>query len=210
MEEFHFLSEHNEFDDIFAELEAAIPLAVKLQRERGDTTGALNALRDVVNKAIGTDTPPSSRASFSRARVMELAFDKARLVYQRANRPAQAVASGIVSYFMAAKRMAAGAEFGAALAAEYRSPQYEKTFCHDATDRKEAEESALFEDKLAKDELAKAYAAITDAAILAEATRLLKKMKLDVALANNILAAVSQPPNNPWEMFNAVMSAFGQ
>ena len=60
MEEFHFLSEHNPIEDIFVELEAAIPLAVKLQREHGDTAGALNALRDVVNRAIGTSTPPSS------------------------------------------------------------------------------------------------------------------------------------------------------
>ncbi len=210
MEEFHSLGEHNPIEDVFVELEAAIPLAVKLQRERGDTTGALNALRDVVNKAIGTDTPPSSRASCARARVIELAFDKARLVYQRANQPAQSVASGIVSYFMGIKSIAAGADFCAARAAEYRSPTYQKRFCLDVTDRKEVEEEASFEEKMAKDGLAKAYAAMANDAILAEATRLLKKMKLNVALAGNILAAVSQPPNNPWEMFNAVMAALGQ
>ena len=206
MEEFHFLSEHNPIEDIFVELEVAIPLAVKLQREHGDTAGALNALRDVVNRAIGTSTPPSSRASFSRARVMELAFDKARLVYQRANRPAQAVASGMVSYFMAAKRMSAAADHSAGEAAEKRSPQYQKEFF---VEPEEAEREAAMWDADAKEWLAKAFAAITDVAILAEATRLLKKLKLDVALADNILAAVSQPPNNPWKMFNAVMSALG-
>lgn len=206
MEEFHFLSEHNPIEDIFVELEAAIPLAVKLQREHGDTAGALNALRDVVNRAIGTSTPPSSRASCTRARVIELAFDKARLVCQRANQPAQAVASGMVSYFMAAKRMSAGAEFSAALAAEQRSPQYQEYFC---VDSKKAMREAKMLDAEAKEGLAKAYAAITDVAILNEANRLLKKMKMDVDLANNILAAVSQPPDNPWEMFNAVMSAIG-
>ena len=206
MQETHFLGEHNEFDDIFAELEAAIPLAVKLQREHGDTTGALNALRDVINRAIGTDTPPSSRASFSRARVMELAFDKARLVYQRANRPAQAVASGIVSYFMAAKRMAAAADQCAGEAAEKRSPQYQKEFFVEPED---AKRQAAMWDADAKEWLAQAYAAITEESILNEINRLLKKMKMDLALTNNILAAVSQPPNNPWEMFNAVMATLG-
>ena len=138
MEEFHSLSEYDPIEDVFSELDAAIPFAVKLQREHGDTTGALNALRDVVNKAIGTNTPPSSRASCARARVIELAIDKGRLVYQRANRPAQAVASGIVSYFMGIKRIAAGVDFEAACAAEYRSPQYQEWFCHDDSDRKEA------------------------------------------------------------------------
>ena len=209
MEEYHSLYEHNEVDDVFVELEAAIPLAVKLQREHGDTTGALNALRDIINKAIGTYTAPNSRASFLRARVIELAFDKGRLVYQRANRPAQAVASGIVSYFMGIKRIAAGADFDAACAAEHRSTQYQERFCLDDSDRKEAEEDALFEEKTAKESLAKAYAAMTNDAIHAEATRLLKKMKLDVALSGNILAAVSQQPNNPWEMFNVVMAALG-
>ena len=207
MEEFHFLSEYDPIEDVFSELDAAIPFAVKLQREHGDTTGALNALRDVVNKAIGTNTPPSSRASCARARVIELAFDKGRLVYQRANQPAQAVASGIVSYFMGIKRIAAGADFDAACAAEHRSPQYQELFCNDDSDRKEAEEDARFEGKMAKESLAKAYAAMTNDAIHAEATRLLKKMKLDVSLAGNILAAVSCPQNNPWEMFNAVMAA---
>lgn len=50
---------------------------------------------------------------------------------------------------------------------------------------------------------------MTDVFILAEAERLLKQMKLDVALAKNILAAVYEPPHNPWELFNTVMSAFG-
>lgn len=209
MEEFHCHSECNEVEDVFIELEEAIPLAVKRQREHGDTTGALNALRDIVNKAIGTYTAPQSRASFSRARVLELAFDKGRLVYQRANHPAQAVASGIVSYFMGIKRIAAGADFDAACAAEHRSPQYKEWFCHDDSDRKEAEKDALFEEKLAKESLAKAYAAMTSDAIYAEAKRLLKKTKLDVALAGSILAAVSCPQNNPWEMFNAVVAALG-
>ena len=31
----------------------------------------------------------------------------------------------------------------------------------------------------------------------------------DASLAKNILAAVSQPPNNPLELFNLVMSALG-
>ena len=210
MQEIHFLGEHNPVEDVFAELDDVLPLAVKIQRERGDTTGALNALRDVVNRAIATDTPPSSRASFSRARVIELAFDKARLVYKRANRPAQAVAAGVVSYFMGIKCMAAGADFSAALAAEKRSTQYQEWFCHNDSDRKEAEEDARFEEKMAKESLAKAYAAMTNDAILAEATRLLKQMKLDASLGGNILAAVSEPQNSPWEMFNAVMSALRQ
>ena len=62
---------------VLNELEAAIPLAVKLQREHGDTTGALNALRDVVNKAIGMDTRKDSFESFRRALMIEQAFDKA-------------------------------------------------------------------------------------------------------------------------------------
>lgn len=189
---------------VLNELEAAIPLAVKMQREHGDTTGALAALRDIVNRAIGTYTASQSRASFLRARVIELAFDKGRLVYQRAARPAQAVASGIVSYFMAAKRMSAAADQSAGEAAEKRSPRYQKEFF---VEPEEAEREAAMWDADAKEWLVKSFAAITDVAILAEATRLLKQMKLDVSLSNNILAAVSQPQNNPWEMFNAVMSA---
>ena len=210
MKEYHFLGEYNPIEDVFTELDAALPLAVKLQRDRGDTTGALNALRDIANKAIGTDTPPNSRASVSRARIIELAFDKARLVYQRANQPARAVASGIVSYFMGVKSKSASADFDAACAAERRSARYQECFVHDASDKKEEEEQAKFEEQMAKEGLAQAFAAMSNGAILAEAIRLLKKMKMDVALADRILAAVSQPPNNPWEMFNAVMSALGQ
>ena len=204
MEELHFLSEHNEVEDVFIGLEAAIPLAVKLQREHGDTTGALNALRDVVNKAIGTYTAPQSRASFLRARVIEIAFDKGRLVYQRAGKSKHAVASGIVSYFMSAKRMSAAADQCAGEADEKRSPRYQKEFF---VEPEEAEREAAMWDADAKELLVQAYAAMTNDAIHAEATRLLKKMKLDISLAGNILAAVSCPQNNPWEMFNAVMAA---
>ena len=45
-------------------------------------------------------------------------------------------------------------------------------------------------DEDVKSEIAKAHAALTDTAILAEATQLLKKMKMDVTLADKILAAV--------------------
>ena len=204
MRDIKSISEHNKLDDILDELDAAIPLAVKLQRENGNTNGALNALRDIVNKAIGINSPPASRASFSRAHIIEKAFDKARIVYQRANQPASAVASGVVSYFMAVKRLSASAELYAARADEQRSPKYQSYF---HVDPQEAKQAAKMWEEDAKSELAKAHAALTDAAILAEATKLLKKMKMDVTLADKILAAVSQPPNNPWEMFNIVISA---
>ena len=191
---------------VLNELEAAIPLAVKLQREHGDTTGALNALRDVVNKAIGMDTRKDSFESFRRALMIEQAFDKARLVYQRAKLPIKAVASGIVSYFMGIKRLAAIADYEASVAAEERDPQYQVAHEIEPDDARQA---AVMWESEAKEHLAQAFAAMTNAAILAEATRLLKKMKMDVALADNILSAVSQPPNNPWEMFNAVMAALG-
>lgn len=189
---------------VLNELEAAIPLAVKLQREHGDTTGALNALRDVVNKAIGMDTRKDSFESFRRALMIEQAFDKARLVYQRAKLPIKAVASGIVSYFMGIKRLAAIADYKASVAAEERDPQYQVAHEIEPDDARQA---AVMWESEAKEHLVQAYAAMTNDAIHAEATRLLKKMKLDVTLAGNILAAVSCPQNNPWEMFNAVMAA---
>ena len=189
------------------ELDAAIPLAVKLQREHGDTTGALNALRDIINKAIATHTRQSSFESFRRCSIIATAFEKARLVYQRANQPAQAVASGIVAYFMAAKRMSACSDYKAGVAAEERDPRYQAA--HDIG-RREALRSAKMWEAEAKEELANSFAAMTDAAILAEVTRQIKKMKMDVAHVGKILAAVSQPPDNPWEMFNAVMAALGQ
>ena len=209
MDEIHWLGEQTELDDQLAKLEADIPLAVKLQRENGDTNGALNALTPIINQAICRDTPKNSRASCSRAYVLEQAFDKARLIYKRANMPHEAVASGMVSYFMGIKRESAGADFDAAQAAEQRSMSYQEFFCHDEEDRKEAEQRALDYESYAKEGLVQATARLTDAFILAEAERLLKQMKLDVALAKNISAAVSQPPNNPWELFNVVMSAPG-
>lgn len=209
MDEIHWLGEQTELDDQLAKLEAAIPLAVKLLRENGDTNGALNALTPIINQAICMDTPKNSRASCSRAYVLEQAFDKARLIYKRANMPHEAVSSGMVSYFMGIKRESAGADFDAAQAAEQRSMSYQEFFCHDEEDRKEAEQRALDYESYAKEGLVQATARLTDAFILAEAERLLKQMKLDVALAKNISAAVSQPPNNPWELFNVVMSALG-
>lgn len=209
MEEIHWLSEHNESDDALAELEAAIPLAVKMQRENGDTNGALNALTPIINQAIGMDTPEKSRASCMRARVLEQAFDKARLIYKRAQLPRQAVASGMVSYFMGIKSMTAGADFDAAKAAELRSPLYQQYSHRDAESHAEDLELALDYENDAKEGLVQATARLTDVFILAEAERLLKQMKLDAALAKNILAAVSQPPHNPWEMFNTVMATLG-
>ena len=164
MRDIKSISEHNKLDDILDELDAAIPLAVKLQRENGNTNGALNALRDIVNKAIGINSPPASRASFSRAHIIEKAFDKARIVYQRANQPASAVASGVVSYFMAVKRLSASAELYAARADEQRSPKYQSYF---HVDPQEAKQAAKMWEEDAKSELAKAHAALTDAAILA-------------------------------------------
>ena len=192
---------------VLNELEAAIPLAVKLQREHGDTTGALTALRDVVNRAIGMDTRKDSFESFRRALMIEQAFDKGRLVYQRAGKPKHAVASGMVSYFMSIKRMSACADLDAANAAEQRSSRYQEFFCENEEERKQAEERAIDYENDAKEWLIKAAASLSDVYVFSEAERLLKKMKLDVALAQGILAAVSQPPNNPWEMFNAVMEA---
>ena len=192
---------------VLNELEAAISLAVKLQREKGDTTGALNALRDVVNRAIGIDTRKNSFESYRRALMIWQSFDKARLVYQRAKQPSRAVASGMVAYFMRLKQLSAIADYKAAVAAEERDPRHWAEYDIGA---KEANQSAKMWEAEAKEHLAEAFAAMTNGAILAEAIRLLKKMKMDVALADRILAAVSQPPNNPWEMFNAVMSALGQ
>ena len=209
MDEIHWLGEHNDIEDVFTDLEEVLPLAVKMQREGGDTNGALNALTPVINTAIATDTPPNSRASFMRASLLEKAFDKARLIYKRAQRPKQAVACGMVSYFLSIKRISAGADFDAAKAAEQRSSCYQEFFCHNEEDRKDAEQLALDYESYAKEGLVQATARLTDVFILAEAERLLKQMKLDVALAKNILAAVYEPPHNPWELFNTVMSAFG-
>lgn len=50
MDEIHWLGEQTELDDQLAKLEADIPLAVKLQRENGDTNGALNALTPIINQ----------------------------------------------------------------------------------------------------------------------------------------------------------------
>ncbi len=201
----------SEFNDqqlaVLNDLEAAIPLAVKLQREKGDTAGALNALRDVINRAIGISTRKNSFESYRRALMIGQSFDKARLVYQRANQPARAVASGIVSYFMGVKQLSAIADYKAGVAAEMRDPRYQAA-CDIGP--KEANQDAKSWEAEAKENFAKACASMTNGAILAEAIRLLKKMKMDVALADRILSAVSQPPNNPWEMFNAVMAALGQ
>lgn len=209
MGEFHSVFEHNELDAVLADLEAAISLAVKMQRENGDTSGALNSLTPIINKAIAMDTPENSRASVSRAYVLEQAFDKARLIYQHAHRSKQAVASGMVSYFMGIKRMAAAADYGVARAAALRSPEYLNKSYIDEEDRKAIEAEALNEINDSKELFADACAAITDVFILGEASRLLKEMKLNVAFSQNILAVVSQPPDNPWELFNVVMSAFG-
>lgn len=210
MDEIHWLGEGTDLDDELANLEAAIPLAVKLQRENDDTNGALNALTPIINQAIGMDTPKNSRASCSRAYVLEQAFDKARLVYKRANMPHEAVASGMVSYFMGIKRDSAGSDFYAARAAELRSTLYQQYFHRDAESHAEDLELALDYENDAKEGLVQATARLTDVFILAEAERLLKQMKLDVALAPKILAAVYEPPHNPFELFNTVMSAFGQ
>ena len=189
------------------ELDESIPLAVKLQRENGDAAGALNALREVINRTIGICTKKASFESFRRSGIIEKAFDKARLVYQRANQPARAVASGVVAYFMGIKRMSACADYKAGVAAEERDPLYQAK--HDIGPR-EANRSAKMWEAEAKEELAQSLAALSDAAIFDKVRLLLKKMKLDVALAHKIVAAVSQPQDNPWEMFNAVMSAIGQ
>lgn len=209
MDEIHWQGEHNDIEDVFTKLEEVLPFAVKMQRESGDTNGALNALTPVINTAIGTDTPPNSRASFMRASLLEKAFDKARLIYKRAQRPEQAVASGMVSYFMGIKRISSGADFDAAYAAEKRSPLYQQYFHRDAESHAEDLELALDYENDAKEGLVQATARLTDVFILAEAERLLKQMKLDVALAKNILAAVYEPPHNPWELFNVFMSALG-
>lgn len=209
MDEIHWLGEQTELDDQLAKLEADIPLAVKLQRENGDTNGALNALTPIINQAICMDTPKNSRASCSRAYVLEQAFDKARLIYKRANMPHEAVASGMVSYFMGIKRISAGADYDAAYAAQKRSPLYQQYFHRDAESHAEDLELAQDFENDAKEGLVQATARLTDAFILAEAERLLKQMKLDVALAKNILAAVYEPPHNPFELFNTVMTAFG-
>ena len=209
MDEIHWLGEHNDIEDVFTNLEEVLPLAIKMQRESGDTNGALNALTPVINAAIGTDTPPNSRASFMRASLLEKAFDKARLIYKRAQRPKQAVACGMVSYFLSIKRISACADFDAAQAAEIRSPLYQEYFNRDDEETQaEDMQRALDFENYAKEGLVQATARLTDAFILAEAERLLKQMKLDVALAKNILAAVYEPPHNPWELFNTVMSAF--
>ena len=197
--------EEEEIREAFDELDAAIPLAVKLQREGGDTKGALNALRGIVKAALAVYTPKASYEFFKKRLVIEKTLDKARLVYQRANQPPQAVACGMVAYVMTAKRLFASADNLARRVAELRSPQT-PLLLHDIETKKELEESAKFEEDLAKSELAKACAAMSDEAIHNEATRLLKKMKMDVALADKILVVVKEPQDNPWKLFNAVMS----
>lgn len=197
--------EEEEIREAFDELDAAIPLAVKLQREGGDTKGALNALRGIVKAALAVYTPKASYEFFKKRLVIEKALDKARLVYQRANQPSQAVACGMVAYIMTAKRLSASADNLSHRVAELRSPK-NPLLLDGIETKKELEEEAKFEEDMAMSERAKACAAMSDAAVLEEATRLLKKMKMDVALAPKILAAVHEPQNNPWKMFNAFMS----
>ena len=206
MSEFGELTkEEEEIRNTFNELDAAIPLVVKLQREGGDTAGALNSLREIVKAALAVYAPKASYEFFQKRLVIEKALDKARLVYQRANQPSQAVACGMVAYIMTAKRLSASADNLSHRVAELRSPQ-NPMLRHGIETKEELEESAKFEEELARSELAKAYAAISDAAIRTEATRLLKKMKMDVALAEKILAAVKEPQDNPWKLFNDVLS----
>lgn len=83
MDEIHWLGEQTELDDQLAKFEAAIPLAVKLQRENGDTNGALNALTPIINQAICMDTPKNSRASCSRAYVLSGAALEANEIGRR-------------------------------------------------------------------------------------------------------------------------------
>ena len=60
---------------------------------------------------------------------------------------------------------------------------------------------------MARTELAKAYAALSNEAIINEAAILLKKMKLDVSMAERMLSVFREPSDNPWKMFNAFLSA---
>ena len=197
--------EEEEIRDAFDELDAAIPLAVKLQREGGDTAGALNSLREVVKAALAIYTPKSTYEFFKKHLIIEKALDKARLVYQRANLPSRAVACGMVAYIITAKRLFASADFCDREAAKLRSPK-NPLLLDGIETKKELAEEAKFEEDMAMSERAKACAAMSDAAVLEEATRLLKKMKMDVALAEKILTAVKEPQDNPWKLFNAVMS----
>ena len=206
MSEFGELTKEEEkIRDAFNELDAAIPRAVKLQREGGDTAGALNSLREIVKAALAVYTPKASYEFFQKRLVIEKALDKARLVYQRANQPSQAVACGMVAYIMTAKRLSASADNLSHRVAELRSPR-NPMLLHGIETKEELEESAKFEEELARSEIAKAYEAISDAAIRTEASRLLKKMKMDVALAEKILAAVKEPQDNPWKLFNDILS----
>ena len=197
--------EEEKIREAFNELDAAIPLAVKLQREGGDTKGALNALREIVKAVLAVYTPKASYEFFQKRLVIEKALDKARLVYQRANLPSQTVACGMVAYIMTAKRLFASADNLTCKVEELRSPQ-NPLLLHNIETKETLEEDAKFEEALARNELAKANAAISETAIHNEATRLLKKMKLDVSLAEKILQVVKEPQDNPWKMFNAVMS----
>ena len=189
----------------FFELDEAIPAAVKLQREHGDTDGALNALREIVKVALAVSTKKGSYEYFKKQLVIEMAFDKARLVHQRANHPTHAVACGMVAYYMTARRLAASADVWSKRASELRSPQ--NPLLLDIESKEEIEESAKFEEEMARTELAKAYAALSNEAIINEAARLLKKMKLDVSMAERILSVFREPSDNPWKMFNAFLSA---
>ena len=197
--------EEEKIREAFNELDAAIPLAVKLQREGGDTKGALNALREIVKAVLAVYTPKASYEFFQKRLVIEKALDKARLVYQRANLPSQTVACGMVAYIMTAKRLFASADNLTCKVEELRSPQ-NPLLLHNIETKETLEEDAKFEEALARNELAKANAAISETAIHNEATRLLKKMKLDVSLAEKILQVIKEPQDDPWKMFNAVMS----
>ena len=73
--------------------------------------------------------------------------------------------------------------------------------------REANEMSARDHYEFSKEGLVQATSRLTDAFIFAEAERLLKQVKMDTALAPKILAAVSEPPHNPWELFNVVMDA---
>ena len=190
----------------FFELDEAIPAAVKLQREHGDTDGALNALREIVKAALAVSTKKGSYEYFKKQLVIEMAFDKARLVHQRANHPTHAVACGMVAYYMTARRLAASADVCSKRASELRSSQ-NPLLLHDIESKEEIEESAKFEEEMARTELAKAYAALSNEAIINEAAILLKKMKLDVSMAERILSVFREPSDNPWKMFNAFLSA---
>ena len=194
-----------EIRNALVELDEAIPIAVKIQREQGDTDGALNMLREIVKAALLVCTKKGSYEYFNKLLVMEKAIDKARLVHQRVNHQMHAVACGMVAYYMTARRLAASADACSRRASELRSPQ-NPLLLHDIESKEEIEESAKFEEEMAGTELAKAYAALSNEAIINESTRLLKKMKLDVSMAERMLSVFREPSDNPLKMFNAFLS----